>query len=301
MTAIIEQPDTGGSTAGLTLADVLTLERIGPMALQAPVWGRPGPPRVYGGQLVAQALAAAVAASPGLSIRSLHGRFLAAGDTTRPLNYLTESRTEAGDAYVVTARQGDAEVFHLLASFAEPSDDEAISPGDGASPPGVPNAAPVVAPQATDDPWIRALEEAFPLDIRFVGLPPRTAIARGDRPEPYVATWLRSHDPLPPDPQIHAAALAYMSDLFLLSSALLPHGCWVGDPGLSIASLDHAMWFHRQARADDWVFYERRAVWAGGGRAVARGTITDTAGNVLVTVMQEGLIRRRAPTSGVHA
>lgn len=299
MKAIAEQPEAGERPGAATLADVLTLEHVGPAAFRAPVRGRPGPPRVYGGQLAAQALVAAAATSPGLAIRSLHGHFLTAGNSSRPLDYVAEPRTTSGNACTVSAHQGTAEVFRLLVSFG-PHDGDPCHTAPPPTPPQTPSPSSLGARQVSD-PWIRALEATFPLYIRFVGLPPRAAVDRGERPDPYVATWLRPRDPLPDDPKVHAAALAYMSDLFLLSSALLPHGRWVGDPGLSVASLDHSMWFHRQPRADDWVFYERRALWAGGGRAVARGTITDTAGNPLVTVMQEGLIRQRPPASDVHA
>ena len=107
--------------------------------------------------------------------------------------------------------------------------------------------------------------------------------------------WIRSGQPLPDDPLLHACAVTYLSDLFLLSSALPPHGMIIGAPSIALASLDHAVWFHAPFRADDWLLYEQESSWAGAGRALCQGQLFDTAGVLVASVMQEGLVRSVRP------
>jgi acyl-CoA thioesterase-2 len=109
---------------------------------------------------------------------------------------------------------------------------------------------------------------------------------------------MRSPEPLPDDPALHACAATYFSDLMLLSTALLPHRRVLGDPRLQMASLDHAVWFHAPFRADDWLCYQQEGPWAGGARALCRGYLFDRHGVLVATVMQEGLVRLRGTGRG---
>jgi acyl-CoA thioesterase-2 len=106
--------------------------------------------------------------------------------------------------------------------------------------------------------------------------------------------WIRSSQPLPDDPLLHACAATYASDLLLLSIALAPHNAVFGDPRVQFASLDHAVWFHAPFRFDEWLFYDQEGSWAGAGRALCRATVFDRAGTHVATVMQEGLLRLRS-------
>lgn len=103
--------------------------------------------------------------------------------------------------------------------------------------------------------------------------------------------WLRSAQPLGDDQLVHVCAVTYVSDLFLLGSALPPHGVVIDDPGVQMASLDHAVWFHAPFRADEWLYYDMVGTWAGGGRALCHGTLFDRRGALIASVVQEGLIR----------
>jgi acyl-CoA thioesterase-2 len=117
------------------------------------------------------------------------------------------------------------------------------------------------------------------------------AVGRGERPPPRQRFLVRSSSTLPDDPLLHVCAAAYVSDLFLLSTALAPHGLLMGSPAVSAASLDHALWFHTPFRADTWLLYEMEGTWAGRGRALCRGHLFDADGVLLASVVQEGLVR----------
>jgi acyl-CoA thioesterase-2 len=127
-----------------------------------------------------------------------------------------------------------------------------------------------------------------PIDTRHVDWDPPDR--REPRP-PYQRVWLRADGSLPDDAVLHACVLTYASDMTLLDTALLPHGGGLGDGGLFMASLDHAMWFHRPFRADDWLLYDQDTPSASGGRGLSRGSIFTRNGHLAVTVVQEGLIR----------
>jgi acyl-CoA thioesterase-2 len=106
---------------------------------------------------------------------------------------------------------------------------------------------------------------------------------------------VRAADALGDDPLVHVCALTYASDLFLLATALPPHGIVMGDPTYLAASLDHALWFHRPFRADEWLLYDMESPWAGDGRALCSGRLFDAQGHLVATVMQEGLVRPLRP------
>jgi acyl-CoA thioesterase-2 len=131
-----------------------------------------------------------------------------------------------------------------------------------------------------------------PIDIRNVEEP---AYLNHDRGRTTQHVWFKAAAPLPDDPLLHTCVVTYASDMTLLDTSLLPHGKTFGDTGLQMASLDHAMWFHRPFRADEWLLYAQHTPSASGGRGLAQGDIFTADGQLVVTVVQEGLIRPLRP------
>jgi acyl-CoA thioesterase-2 len=143
--------------------------------------------------------------------------------------------------------------------------------------------------------WFTRLLDRFPVEVRFPEELPRLATARGERRPPRQRVWLRAAQSLPAQPLVHACAMTYISDLFLLATALPPHGISLDDPGVHAASLDHAVWFHAPARADDWLYYDMEGTWAGRARALCQGRFFDQQGTLLAHVVQEASVRSSAP------
>ena len=247
--------------------------------------------RVFGGQVAGQALvAAARTVEPGRVVHSLHAYFLRPGDPTVPILYEVD-RIRDGRSFttrrVVAIQHGKA-IFNLQSSFQVPEeglDHQAPMP-DTPPPEDLPDF------EARMGPYADALGDFFlrprPIDTRYVDWNPP------DRSEPLPAfqrVWLRADGSLPDDPVLHACVLTYASDMTLLDTALLPHGgAWRAN-GLFMASLDHAMWFHRPFRADEWLLYSQDSPSASAGRGLGRGTIHTRDGRLAVTVVQEGVIR----------
>jgi acyl-CoA thioesterase-2 len=144
--------------------------------------------------------------------------------------------------------------------------------------------------QRPRDDWDR---EWAALDVRYAG-DSREGGVLHDRDHPAIArVWLRAAGRLSDDPAVHAAVLAYASDLTLLSASVVPHGVYIGDPRLVPASLDHAMWFHRPFRADEWLLYDQVSPSASGGRGFATGRLCTQQGRLIASVAQEGMLRLR--------
>jgi acyl-CoA thioesterase II len=247
--------------------------------------------RVFGGQVAGQALvAAARTVEPGRLVHSLHAYFLRPGDPTVPILYEVD-RIRDGRSFttrrVVAIQHGKA-IFNLQCSFQvteEGLEHEAPMP-DVASPDELPDFQTRMAPYAAEmGPWYN---RPRPIDTRHVDWNPPDR--REPRP-PYQRVWLRADGTLPDDPVLHACVLTYASDMTVLDTALLPHGGAWGDEGLFMASLDHAMWFHRPFRADEWMLYDQDTPSASAGRGLGRGSIFSEEGHLAVTVVQEGLIR----------
>jgi acyl-CoA thioesterase II len=294
---------SGGETVGLT--ELLDLEPLDEHLFRGRT-RQPATTRVFGGQVAAQALVAAGRTVPdGRPVHSLHAYFLRPGNSADPIVYRVEEVRDGrslSTRRVVGSQDGDA-VFVLAASFHRPEEGlrhqlpESAPFAEADVPPA--ERAMEVADDATRS-WLTAVRALFPLDIRFLDEPIRVAVGRGERPAPRQRFLVRSSAPLPDDPLVHVCAAAYVSDLFLLSTALAPHGLLMGDPAVAAASLDHAMWFHTSFRADQWLLYDMEGTWAGGGRALCRGSLFDARGELLASVVQEGMVRRRAtePVSG---
>jgi acyl-CoA thioesterase II len=253
--------------------------------------------RVFGGQVAAQALvAAARTTDPDRLVNSLHAYFLRPGDTRVPIVYDVE-RTRDGRSFStrrVVARQHGKSIFYMSASFQLPEDglDHQDPMPTVSGPADCPELGDVLA-QLTGRPREEWDREWAALDLRFAG-DSRPGGALHDDLHPALArVWLRAAGNLGDDPVLHAAVLAYASDLSLLSASVVPHDTWLGDPRLQPASLDHAMWFHRPLRADAWLLYDQVSPSASGGRGFALGRLFTEDGRLVATAAQEGLFRLR--------
>ncbi|TYC99473.1 acyl-CoA thioesterase II [Arthrobacter echini] len=249
--------------------------------------------RVFGGQVLAQSLVAAMrTVEPSRDVHSMHGYFLRAGDAEKPITFGVQ-RLRDGRSFSARrthAYQNGVPILSMIASFQEP--DDGITHQD-AMPQGVPDpeSLPTTAELlgAFDHPVARAWAFERPFDIRHVDSPLYTSNT-GSR-EPRNAVWMRSIGPMPDDPRLHRAALAYASDYTLLESILRPHGLsWI-QPGMSVASLDHAMWWHRPVRVDQWLLYVQSSPSASGARGLAAGRIYTRDGELVASVAQEGMVR----------
>lgn len=251
--------------------------------------------RVFGGQVAGQALVAAGRTVSERHVHSLHAYFLRPGDPTVPILYLVD-RIRDGRSFttrrVTAVQHGDA-IFHLSASFqrTEPGLEHQLSMPEAPDPEGLPT-------------WrerLEALGDEVPEEERrwFAGDRPIDTRpvdwVNPFRPEKRPARqllWLRANGTLPDDPLLHACVVAYASDMSLIDTAMLPHAVRWDDPDLMVASLDHAMWFHRPFRADSWMLYAQESPSASGARGLALGHLFTRDGTLVVSVVQEGLIRR---------
>jgi len=256
-----------------------------------------GTERVFGGQVLAQALlAASYTVEDGLA-HSLHAYFLRAGDHDAPVVYSVDRSRDGGSfsARRVVAIQHGRPIFTLAASFQveeEGLDHQFEAPE--VPPPEAVNPIALLPREAFDHmprSMQRWLDRFGPFEFRAV---------RGSDPDhhhpqpPFKELWFKLHGPLEDDPHLHRAILAYVSDFHLVGTATLPHGIsWV-DGKLIIASLDHAMWFHRDFRLDDWLLYVCDSPSSSGGRGLARGMIFDQQGRLVASTAQEGVIRLRS-------
>jgi acyl-CoA thioesterase-2 len=249
--------------------------------------------RVFGGQVAGQALVAAGRTVPAdRPVHSLHAYFIRPGDTSVPIVY-TVDRVRDGRSFTtrrVSAIQHGRAIFTLSASFHHPE------PGPEHADP-MPAVPPPEAVERTSDRLARLFGEIpprasdNPIDLRSVG--PMSFEAARDpslRSSGHLI-WLRVDGELPEDPLLHVCLMTYVSDLTLLDSVLIRHGLHWGDGRTSGASLDHAMWFHRPFRADRWLLYAQESPVACGARGLARGQVFTADGKLVVSVMQEGLIR----------
>jgi acyl-CoA thioesterase-2 len=261
---------------------------------------------VYGGQVIGQALVAAERTVEGRAPHSLHGYFLLPGDGGAPILYQVE-RIRDGRSFStrrVQAVQHGRIIFSMIASFQidEPGFDHAAAMPEVPPPEALASSAELgrrwlaeVGEQAVDPRIAAWLTRARPIEVRPVDAENPLFPAR--RPPSY-AFWFRAGARLPDDPRIHRCLLAYATDHVLLTVALRPHGrSWILHDTL-MASLDHALWFHRPARFDEWLLYTTDSPSAQSSRGLARGQIFDRAGRLVASVAQEGLMRDLKPAPG---
>lgn len=251
--------------------------------------------RVFGGQVLGQALAAAYATVEGREAHSLHAYFLRAGDADHPIVYEVD-RSRDGRGFTsrrVVAIQHGEQIFHMSASFQVPElaiDRQADMP-DVPPPEEVPDLATAIAEaklKAPDRPSPFRIHE-HPFEFRPAQLPdPLAEIPR----DPQVKVWIRLVDRVPDDPILHHCLLAYTSDYFLLGAASMDARMTNEREELQMASIDHAMWFHRPARPDEWLLYVLDSPTASGARGFARGSLFTRDGRLVASTAQEGLVRR---------
>jgi acyl-CoA thioesterase-2 len=277
------------------LLDHLTLEPLGNDRFRGESRSVGGK-SVFGGQVLGQALLAADATVEGRRAHSLHAYFLLAGDPQAPIVYEVE-RIRDGRSFatrrVVAVQHGRA-IFNMAVSFQvdeEGLDHHAAMP-DVPGPEGLPSGSELYRQIADQLPENRrdALTAERPIELRPVR--PRDLLNPERRP-PQRQVWLRTVGALPDDPALHQAMLAFASDFTLLGTALYPHGLSFFNPEVQALSLDHAMWFHRSFRMDDWLLYAMDSPSASAGRGLGRGSIFTRDGRLVASVAQEGLIRLR--------
>ena len=257
-----------------------------------------GSPSVYGGQVLAQALAAASQTVEGRHAHSLHAYFLRPGDKTAPVIYEVE-RIRDGRSYTtrrIVAIQGGRRIFNMAVSFK--LDEEGLTHQcampDVPGPDGLLNMTELGRQALADipDKLERFLKWERPIELRPVQpthpLHPEPAPPRRE-------IWIKAVGDLPDDPALHKVVLAYVSDYSLLGTALLPHGLTFSHGQVRAASLDHAMWFHRDFRMDDWLLYSMDSPNMGHGRGFSRGSLFSRDGVLVASVAQEGMIRTGTP------
>ena len=250
--------------------------------------------RVFGGQVAGQALVAAGrTVDSDRPVHSLHAYFLRPGDPSVPIVYEVD-RIRDGRSFTtrrVVAIQHGRPIFHLSASF------QLVEEGlEHQSPmPVVPAAddLPTMAQRmsAHSDVWGGWFARPRPIDVRYVTDPPLILRDQPGEKEARSQVWMRADGKLPDDPLLHVCLVTFASDMTLLDSALLKHGLAMGKDPVQLASLDHAMWFHKPFRADEWFLYSQDSPRTGGARGLAHGEIFTHDGRLAVSVMQEGLIR----------
>ncbi|PRQ03869.1 Acyl-CoA thioesterase 2 [Enhygromyxa salina] len=283
------------------LVELLTLEQIEVNLFRGQSqdlgWGT-----VYGGQVLGQALSAAVQTVPEeRAVHSLHGYFLRPGAVDRPIVYEVD-RIRDGRSFTtrrVVAIQNGRAIFNLAASFQvdEPGFAHQDAMPEAPAPEGVP----------TEQELARAYADKLPEFIRAQALGQRPFEIRPIEdpsdpfePEPREAQrmfWLKATGTLPDDPALHRYLLAYASDFSFLTTAMLPHGVSWLSPGMQVASVDHAMWFHEDVRVDEWLLHVVDSPKAHGARGLVRGRVFTHDGRLVASTVQEGLIRRRDPAS----
>ena len=250
------------------------------------------PQRAFGGQVAAQALVAATQTveDPNRPVHSLHGYFLRAGRPTDPIVYLVD-RPRDGRSFstrLVKAVQYGETIFTMSASFAVPDE----GPEHAFDMPDVPGpetlqARPIDLNTATQMREGEQLNGGL-LDFRLVGIDESHAPQMG---QPQRLAWIKAHDSLPKDAWVQPCALTYFSDLTLVGTALAPHGGRQPNRDLMLASLDHAMWFHRPFRADEWILFVQMTPVARSGRGLAYGLFYTEDGKVVASAVQEVLMR----------
>jgi len=252
---------------------------------------------VFGGQVCGQAMMAAYQTVEGRTAHSMHGYFLRPGDHSLPIHYETQILRDGGtfSARRVIAKQHDKEIFTLNASFQKEEQGlshqfdtpETTDPETLLSELEMRRRFKHLIPEKLRDQFTRD----GPIEIRPVR--PINYTDPDIRP-PYKQNWFRAVSKLPDDLALHQCILTYASDFGLLGTSMLPHGVSYAQKGMQVASLDHAIWFHRPFRIDEWLLYDMDSPSASQGRGLNRGNIYNQKGELVASVCQEALIRKKA-------
>ena len=274
------------------LIDLLDLEKLDEGLFRGRQLENTGFIRVFGGQVAAQALVAAQLTVPDeRHVHSLHSYFLLGGDLSIPIIYDVEMVRDGGSFTTrrVAARQHGAIIYYMTASFQkveegfDHQDEIPDVPGPDESTP-LPDVIRAVNPEAADW-WVK---EWSAIDARLVTSGDDAATQR---------LWFRFAGTLPDDRRLRNAVLTYFSDLTLLGPTLLPHGRVVSSPDMQVASLDHTIWFHRPAEANQWFLSDQHSPSASRARGLAIGRVFSETGDLVATIAQEGLIRQVDPST----
>jgi acyl-CoA thioesterase-2 len=249
--------------------------------------------RVFGGQVYAQSIMAAIrTVEPDRAIHSTHGYFLRPGDANQPITFSVD-RIHDGRSFSTRrtqAYQGGVPILSMIASFQDddPGLEHQVEAPEGVTPPEeLPSAAEVLAP--VDHPVAQFWATSRAFDIRHVEQP---IYLRADPLRtPRQAIWMKTIGAMPDDDDLHRAALAYASDYSILEPVLRRHGLEWTHRGLKMASLDHAMWWHRPARVDEWLLYVQESPTASGGRGLSTGRVFTRDGVLVASIAQEGMVR----------
>lgn len=247
--------------------------------------------RIFGGQVAGQGLvAAARTVDDDRRVHSLHAYFLRPGDPTVPVLYEVD-RIRDGRSFTtrrVVAIQHGRPIFNLAASFhiTEPGLEHLDPMPDVPAADELPTRAERFATLDIEDPFG---DHGHPLDFRYVTTSP---LQRNSPLPPVQQVWFRADGTLPDNQVLHTCLLTYASDMTLLDTTLLPHGTGSGDETIQMASLDHAMWFHGDFRADEWLLYDQHTPATTGARGLATARVFTHDGRLIANVTQEGLIRR---------
>jgi acyl-CoA thioesterase-2 len=249
--------------------------------------------RVFGGQVLAQSLVAALRTVPdAFSCHSLHSYFLRPGDTKVPIIYDVEAMRDGRSFCTrrVAARQHGRPIFFLTANFQVP--EQGLEHQDRMPEVPPPEECVVAHDRGTryTNDW---LQEWAALDVRPVANSREGGTLDGTHHPARSQWWIRASSALPDDPVTQLAAFTYASDMTLLPAALVPHNLFIETPGMQAASLDHSIWFHRPFRADEWWLYDQVSPSASGGRGLAIARVFSQDGQLVASVAQEGLIRIR--------
>lgn len=249
--------------------------------------------RVFGGQVLAQSVTAAMRTVPDERIvHSMHGYFLRPGDVNLPITFSVD-RIHDGRSFSTRrtqAYQDGVPILSMIASFQDGDvglDHQIEMPEDMPEPESLPTTADILGHIDHDAARYWSAERAF--DMRHI--PSSIYLTVDGERTAHQAVWMKAIGTLPDDPNLHRAALAYASDYSILEPVMRAHGVAWAKPGLKIASLDHAMWWHRFGRVDEWMLYVQDSPSAAGGRGLSRGSIFSRSGVLLASVAQEGMIR----------
>ena len=255
-----------------------------------------GSPQVFGGQVLGQALSAASATVEGRIVHSLHAYFLRRGDYNAPIVYQVD-RSLDGHSFSnrrVVAIQHGAQIFNMTASFQvlEEGFDHQIPMPQVPRPETLLDSSrpPPELLERVPERVRRFLEQPRPFEFRIVRPPDHLRPGAGHLSR---EVWFRAVSRLPDDEKLHRRLLAYVSDYFLLETATLPHGGASLRGTLVMASIDHAMWFHRPLRLDEWLLYAVESPSASGARGFARASVFGLDGRLVASTAQEGLVRTK--------
>jgi acyl-CoA thioesterase II len=280
----------GGQPVLDHLVALLDLEKLEENIFRG-VSPRHSPVRVFGGQVAGQALVAAGrTVPPERKVHSLHAYFIRPGDPSVPIVYEVD-RIRDGRSFttrrVVAVQHGQA-IFALSASFQ--LEEAGLEHADEMPDVPAPDTLPTMAERLRDFPQNSTRTLPRPIDIRYVNDPPWVTRQTGQR-NARNQVWMRADGKLPDEELLHVCVLTYASDITLLDSPLARHGVYWELDKVVGASLDHALWFHRPFRADEWFLYDTATPSASGGRGLATGRFFSADGRLLATVVQEGLLR----------